>query len=167
MHNIWSRLRNDAQLAIITCAGLLGLVSLSPFAFYRWVQGDLAMVVIDSLLTLFTAFALYVSWFHNKAALAGQILGVLYAAGNHSCSCSRKAACTGSAAPSVHFFICRRCAAPSLWPHWRCCAAMAAVCRGVHDAQHLILLPPPVWSARARLHVRLYHATAPAAATGQ
>ncbi|NLY58188.1 MAG: diguanylate cyclase [Gammaproteobacteria bacterium] len=81
MHNIWSRLRNDAQLAIITCAGLLGLVSLSPFAFYRWVQGDLAMVVIDSLLTLFTAFALYVSWFHNKAALAGQILGVLYAIG--------------------------------------------------------------------------------------
>lgn len=81
MREIWSRLRNDAHLAIITFAGLLGLISIIPFAFYRWTQGDGAMVVLDSLLAAFTVFALYVSWFHEKSALAGHILGVLYALG--------------------------------------------------------------------------------------
>lgn len=81
MRENWSRLRNDAHLAIITFAGLLGLISIIPFAYFRWTQGDVMMVVVDSLLAAATAFALYISWFHDRAALAGQILGVLYAMG--------------------------------------------------------------------------------------
>ena len=81
MRDIWSRLRTDTQLAIITFAGLLGLVSIGPFAFYRWTQGDHAMVIVDSALAAVTALALYVSWVHHRATLAGHLLGIIYALG--------------------------------------------------------------------------------------
>lgn len=81
MGKFWHRLRNDAQLAIITTAGLLGLVSLVPFALYRWWQGDLVMVAVDTLLAAATAVALYLSWVHGKTHLAGHILALLYAIG--------------------------------------------------------------------------------------
>ena len=81
MRDMWGRLRHDAHLAIITFAGLLGLTSITPFAVYRWVQGDPLMALLDVALAGFTLFALYLSWAHEKAALAGHILGVLYAVG--------------------------------------------------------------------------------------
>lgn len=81
MRDIWSRLRSDALLAIITFGGLLGLTSTIPFAVYRWTLGNAEMALVDSLLAALTLFALYISWFHDKAALAGHILGLLYAAG--------------------------------------------------------------------------------------
>lgn len=81
MRDIWSRLRHDAHLAIITFAGLLGLISIAPFSVYRLAQGDPLMALLDAGLVGCTLFALYISWAHRKAALAGHILGVLYAAG--------------------------------------------------------------------------------------
>lgn len=79
MGKFWNRLRHDAQLALITTAGMLGLLSLVPFALYRWWQGDLVMVAVDAPLAAVTAFALYLSWVHGKTQLAGHILAVLYA----------------------------------------------------------------------------------------
>lgn len=81
MGQIWNRLRNDAKLAIITTAGLLSLVSLTPFAIYRAWQGDLVMVAVDAPLVLATAVGLYLAWAHGKTLLAGHILAVLYALG--------------------------------------------------------------------------------------
>lgn len=81
MRKIWDRLRNDTQLAIITSAGLLGLVGIPPFAFYRWLQGDLIIVAVDVSLALVTAFALWLSWRHDKTRLAGQVLAIIYALG--------------------------------------------------------------------------------------
>lgn len=81
MRDIWGRLRHDAHLAIITVAGLLGLISITPFSVYRLAQGDPMMALLDAVLVGCTLFALYISWVHRKAALAGHILGVLYAAG--------------------------------------------------------------------------------------
>ena len=81
MRDIWVRLRNDAHLAIITFAGLLGLISITPYALYRWAQGDAKMALVDAVLASSTLCALYLSWVHNKAAAAGHILGLLYAAG--------------------------------------------------------------------------------------
>lgn len=81
MRDIWARLRNDTHLAIITFAGLLGLTSITPYAVYRWAQGDVKMALVDAVLASSTLFALYLSWVHDKAAVAGHILGVLYAAG--------------------------------------------------------------------------------------
>lgn len=81
MLKIWSRLRNDSQLAIITAAGLLGLASLTPFAIYRLIQGDILLVMVDSVMVLTAAFGLYLAWVHRQARLAGRILAVIYAIG--------------------------------------------------------------------------------------
>lgn len=81
MREISSRLRNDAQLAIITSAALLALSGLIPFAVYRAWHGDVVMAAVDSMLALCTLGALYISWVHHKAQLAGHILGVLYTLG--------------------------------------------------------------------------------------
>src|SRR5690606_19353121 len=81
MRDLWSRLRHDAYLAIVIFAGLLGLVSIFPFALYRWVAGDWVMGALDSLLTLTTLTALYIAWYRGQSRLAGQMLSLLYAAG--------------------------------------------------------------------------------------
>ncbi len=81
MRDLWSRLRHDAYLAIVIFAGLLGLVSIFPFALYRWIAGEWVMVALDSLLTLTTLMALYIAWYRGQPRLAGQILSLLYAAG--------------------------------------------------------------------------------------
>src|SRR5690554_6329557 len=83
MRDLWSRLRHDAYLAIVIFAGLLGLVSIFPFALYRWVAGDWVMGALDSLLTLTTLTALYIAWYRGQSRLAGQMLSLLYAAGRH------------------------------------------------------------------------------------
>src|SRR5690554_5846636 len=81
MRKIWNRLRNDTQLAIITSGGLLGLIGIPPFALYRWLQGDLIIVAVDVLLVLTTAFAVWLSWRHDKTRLAGHLLAIIYALG--------------------------------------------------------------------------------------
>ena len=81
MQRIWSRLRNDPYLAIVTAAGLMGLASLAPFAVYRLIQGDTLMVVLDSLMVLVAAFVLYLAWVHRRPRLAGQLLAAAYAVG--------------------------------------------------------------------------------------
>ena len=81
MRKIWNRLRNDTHLAIITAGSLLCLIGIPPFAVYRWLQGDLIIVTVDVLLVLVTAFALWLSWRHDKTRLAGQMLAIIYALG--------------------------------------------------------------------------------------
>lgn len=78
MREIWTRLRNDAHLAIISTAGMLGLISITPFAFYRLLQRDWLVVAVDSLLLAITSFALFISWRYGRSQQAGQILAVLY-----------------------------------------------------------------------------------------
>lgn len=81
MLRIWSRLRNDPYLAIVTAAGLMALASLSPFAVYRLIQGDTLMGALDSVMVLIAAFVLYLAWGLGRPRLAGQLLAAAYAIG--------------------------------------------------------------------------------------
>src|SRR5690606_41440896 len=78
MRDLWSRLRHDAYLAIVIFAGLLGLVSIFPFALYRWIASEWVMAALDSLLTLTTLMALYLAWYSGHPRLDAHLLSLHY-----------------------------------------------------------------------------------------
>ncbi|PRB74787.1 GGDEF domain-containing protein [Pseudomonas sp. MYb185] len=78
MLNIRTRLKNDFDLAIITTVGFCCFLSLSPYAIFRLLRGDVLVAVIDFILLLITLFAVLISWCYSKTRQAGLLLASSY-----------------------------------------------------------------------------------------
>ncbi|SDS32416.1 diguanylate cyclase (GGDEF) domain-containing protein [Halopseudomonas litoralis] len=78
MHDVWSRLKSDTQLAVVSTVGVFGIVSVTPFAIYRMWQDNWLVVAVDIILLLTTLIAVAISWRYGSTRLAGQILAAVY-----------------------------------------------------------------------------------------
>jgi diguanylate cyclase (GGDEF)-like protein len=71
---MWARLAKDFQLAIITLFGLLAAVGISPFAAYRFAQGNLLIGFIDAGIVAGILAAVVYAWRSGDTRRAGLFL---------------------------------------------------------------------------------------------
>jgi diguanylate cyclase len=71
------RLSGDLQLGLITLFGLLGVVAIAPFAFYRFLIGDIFIGIVDSLIVVLLAGSAWYAWRTNKLELVGNFLAAV------------------------------------------------------------------------------------------
>ena len=69
---MFKRLRNDFQLSIITLMGVIGVLGISPYAFYRLLHGNLLVGIADSVIVLSTLSAVAYAW-RTGAASPGAV----------------------------------------------------------------------------------------------
>ncbi|UTW08785.1 GGDEF domain-containing protein [Pseudomonas benzenivorans] len=75
------RLRKDYQLSIITLMGLFGVLAVTPYAVYRFVQGNYLVSIADSIIVLSTIFAVLHAWRTGDTVKPGIALAVIFSAG--------------------------------------------------------------------------------------
>lgn len=81
MHNIFTRLKADFQLSIITLVGACSIVGISPYALFRLSEGNLLVGLIDSILVITTMWAVYHAWRTGNTVRPGQVLAFIYSTG--------------------------------------------------------------------------------------
>ncbi len=81
MHNIFTRLKADFQLSIITLVGACSIVGISPYALFRLSEGSILVGLIDSTLVLTTLWAVHYAWRTGNTIRPGQVLACIYSAG--------------------------------------------------------------------------------------
>ena len=75
------RLRKDYQLSIITLMGLFGVMAISPYAVYRFVEGNYLVSIADTIIVLSTIFAVLYAWRSGDTEKPGICLAVIFSAG--------------------------------------------------------------------------------------
>lgn len=81
MQRILRRLADDYQLAVITSVGIIALVALTPFAFYRLAHADWLVGTVDAFLILSTCAAVVYAWRTGDTLRPGQFLAAFYSTG--------------------------------------------------------------------------------------
>ncbi|HDZ55458.1 MAG TPA: GGDEF domain-containing protein [Pseudomonas xinjiangensis] len=81
MRKIWIRLNNDFQLSIITLVGVCSLVGITPYAFFRLLEGNWVVGLVDTVLVTSTALAVGYAWKTGETVRPGQLLAFIYSIG--------------------------------------------------------------------------------------
>lgn len=73
MRKLTQRMRHDLRLAVVTLYSLCALVTIGPFAVFRWINGELVIGLADSLIVLsflgLAALAWHPAWTRRIANL--------------------------------------------------------------------------------------------------
>ena len=78
---MFKRLRNDFQLSIITLMGVIGVLGISPYAFYRLLHGNLLVGIADSVIVLSTLSAVAYAWRTGDTEKPGIYLAAVFSVG--------------------------------------------------------------------------------------
>lgn len=73
------RLRTDSPFAILSLMGLFGILGISPFIVFRFLDGSYLVAIADSFMVLTTIGAIIYAWITNDTSHAGLVLvGVFF-----------------------------------------------------------------------------------------
>lgn len=75
------RLRNNFRLSIITMLGVCAIVGVTPFAIYRFVQGDLLAGTVDTVIILCILTAMLYAWVTGDTRRSGFCVAIIACAG--------------------------------------------------------------------------------------
>lgn len=78
MREIWTRLKGDFQLSILSLVALCSLVGVGPYAVYRLLEGNWLVGLLDTTLVVATGAAVSHAWRTGHTVRPGQFLAVLY-----------------------------------------------------------------------------------------
>lgn len=78
---LFRRLRHDFQLSIITLMGLLGVVGITPYAFYRLATGNYLVGITDTVIVISTVTAVGYAWRTGDTVRPGVYLAIVFSAG--------------------------------------------------------------------------------------
>jgi len=76
------RLRRNFQLSIITLMGLIGVLGISPYAVYRFMDGNYLVSLADSVIVLSTIAAVAYAWRTGDTVKPGVYLAVVFCVGS-------------------------------------------------------------------------------------
>ncbi len=71
------RFRNDFQLAVITVVAALAVLTIFPFAVFRFANGQLMLGAVDSLIVLAIVWALSRTWLGGSVQRAGLLMAII------------------------------------------------------------------------------------------
>ncbi|MAL97940.1 GGDEF domain-containing protein [Hydrocarboniclastica marina] len=75
------RLRNDFRLSIMTMLGACAFVGITPFAVYRFIQGDLRSGLVDVAILGLILITVTYAWVSGRTGYSGIILAIVACAG--------------------------------------------------------------------------------------
>lgn len=75
------RLRKDFQLSIITLMGLIGVLGITPYAFYRLTHNNYLVGIADSIIVLSTILAVLYAWRTGDTVKPGIYLASIFSVG--------------------------------------------------------------------------------------
>ncbi|MBS7663193.1 GGDEF domain-containing protein [Pseudomonas lalucatii] len=75
------RLRKDFQLSIITLMALFGILAISPYALYRYGEGNYLVSIADTVIVLATILAVLYAWRSGDTVKPGIFLSLIFSAG--------------------------------------------------------------------------------------
>lgn len=75
------RLRNNFRLSIITMLGVCAVVGITPFAIFRFAQGDLLAGTVDTIIMLGIVTAMLYAWITGDTRRSGFFLAIIACAG--------------------------------------------------------------------------------------
>ncbi|ALS98530.1 GGDEF domain-containing protein [Lacimicrobium alkaliphilum] len=75
------RLKNDFRLSIITLLGSCALLGITPFAIYRFAQGDIIAAIVDALILLSVCSVLAYAWISGDTRRSGLIMAIIACSG--------------------------------------------------------------------------------------
>ncbi len=78
---LFRRLRRDVQLSIITLMGVLGVVSISPYAVYRLLEGNYLVSIADTIIVCSTIGAVLYAWRTGDTKKPGLYLAAVFSTG--------------------------------------------------------------------------------------
>ncbi len=78
MRELWTRLKQDFQLSILTLVAACSMAGVGPYALYRLIEGNWLVGMIDALLVVGTAVAVGHAWRTGETLRPGQFLAVGY-----------------------------------------------------------------------------------------
>ncbi|SHL75175.1 GGDEF domain-containing protein [Phytopseudomonas punonensis] len=76
-NRVLARLRRDFQLSIITLMGFFGVLGITPYAVYRFSQGNYPVAIADTVIVLSTIFAVAYAWRTGDTRKPGLCLVVI------------------------------------------------------------------------------------------
>lgn len=71
------RLKNDFRLSIITLLSCCALLGITPFALYRFVQGDVVAAIVDTLILLSICCVMAYGWISGDTRRSGLIMAII------------------------------------------------------------------------------------------
>ena len=77
LRTIAERLRSDFQLSIITLLGVVAIVGIVPFAFYRFIEQNYTAGIADSIISLGIILNVLYAWYTGETERTGFILAIL------------------------------------------------------------------------------------------
>lgn len=78
---MFKRLRNDFQLSIITLMGIIGVGGITPYAFYRLLNGNLMVGIADTVIVFSTLVAVIYAWRTGDTEKPGLYLAAVFSVG--------------------------------------------------------------------------------------
>ncbi|GAB3035906.1 GGDEF domain-containing protein [Bowmanella dokdonensis] len=75
------RLRNDFRLSVISLLSLCAFVGITPFALYRFWQGNMLAALVDSLILFSILSVLTYAWFSGDTKRSGFLMALVVSAG--------------------------------------------------------------------------------------
>jgi diguanylate cyclase len=78
MQHIWTRLKGDFQLSILTLVALCSFLGVGPYSVYRLIEGNWLVGVLDAVLVFATGAAVLYAWRTGHTMRPGQFLAVIY-----------------------------------------------------------------------------------------
>jgi diguanylate cyclase len=78
MRKLWTRLKSDFQLSILTLVAVSSFVGVGPYSLYRLLEGNWLVGLADAFLVLGTVVAVVYAWRSGDTLRPGQFLAVAY-----------------------------------------------------------------------------------------
>ncbi|MEX0603988.1 MAG: GGDEF domain-containing protein [Marinobacter sp.] len=75
------RLRNNFRLSIITMLGVCAILGITPFAIFRFVQGDLLAGTVDTVIMLCIVITMSYAWITGDTRRSGFCMAIIACAG--------------------------------------------------------------------------------------
>lgn len=75
------RLRNNFRLSIITMLGVCAIVGITPFAIFRYVQGNLLAGTVDAVIMLSITVTMVYAWVSGDTRRSGFCMAIIACAG--------------------------------------------------------------------------------------
>lgn len=75
------RLRHNFRLSIITLLGVCAIVGITPFAVYRFIEGNVTAGLVDTLILLSICTAMVYAWVTGDTRRSGLVLALIACAG--------------------------------------------------------------------------------------
>lgn len=79
---MFKRLRKDFQLSIISLMGLIGVLGITPYAFYRLMHGNYLVGIADSVFVASTILAVLYAWRTGDTVKPGIYLASIFSLGS-------------------------------------------------------------------------------------